>query len=69
MSDGLCPNCEEEAFIIETQGQAADLREAYRMKPPRAFDAMTKVVLAYRPKAKSKPAKRRKRRARLLQRK
>jgi hypothetical protein len=32
------------------------------MKTPRAFDAMTKVVLAYRPKPKSKPAKRRKRR-------
>jgi hypothetical protein len=24
MSDGLCPHCEEEAFIIETQGDYAD---------------------------------------------
>lgn len=33
------------------------------MKTPRAFDAMTKVVLAYRPPAHTKQAKRRKRRA------
>ena len=32
-------------------------------KPSKAFDAMVRVVLAYRPKPKSKPAKRRKRRA------
>ena len=30
---------------------------------PKALDAIVDVVLAYRPKAKSKPAKRRKRRA------
>ena len=33
------------------------------MKTPKAFDAMTKVVLAYRPPAKTAQAKRRKRRA------
>lgn len=33
------------------------------MKPPKVLDAIADVVLAYRPKARSKPAKRRKRRA------
>ena len=33
------------------------------MKTPKALDAMVAVVLAYRPKPKTKPAKRRKRRA------
>lgn len=33
------------------------------MKPPKALDAIADVVLTYRPKPKSKPAKRRKRRA------
>ena len=32
-------------------------------KPPKALDAIADLVLAYRPKAKSKPARRRKRRA------
>ena len=32
-------------------------------KPPKIFDAMVSVVLAYRPKPKSKPAKKRKKRA------
>lgn len=32
-------------------------------KPPKALDVMTDLVLAYRPKPKSKPAKKRKRRA------
>jgi hypothetical protein len=32
-------------------------------KTPSALDAITDIVLAYRPKAKSKPARRRKRRA------
>jgi hypothetical protein len=32
-------------------------------KPPAALDAIADVVLAYRPKPKSKPAKKRKRRA------
>ncbi len=31
--------------------------------PPKALDAMVAVVLAYRPKPKSKPAKKRKKRA------
>ena len=35
-------------------------------KPPKILDAMTDLVLAYRPKAKSKPARRRKRRANKL---
>lgn len=38
------------------------------MKTPKAFDAMVKVVLAYRPKPKSKPARRRKRRAAKIER-
>lgn len=33
------------------------------MRTPKALDAMVRVVLAYRPKPKTKPAKRRKRRA------
>ncbi len=32
-------------------------------KPPRALDAIADVVLAYKPKPKSKPGKKRKRRA------
>jgi len=32
-------------------------------KPPKEFDAIVDMVLAYKPKAKSKPAKKRKRRA------
>lgn len=36
------------------------------MKPPKVLDAMVDVVLAYRPTAKSKPARRRKRRANKL---
>lgn len=34
-----------------------------KTKPPKVLDAIADVVLAYRPKPKSKPAKRRKRRA------
>jgi len=34
-----------------------------KMKLPKALDAIADVVLAYKPKPKSKPAKRRKRRA------
>jgi len=34
-----------------------------KAKPPKALDAIVDLVLAYRPKAKSKPARRRKRRA------
>ena len=37
-----------------------------KRKPPKALDAMTDLVLAYRPKAKSKPARRRKREANKL---
>ena len=33
------------------------------LRPPKALDAIADVVLAYRPKPKSKPAKKRKRRA------
>ena len=32
-------------------------------RPPKALDAITDVVLAYRPKPKTKPARRRKRQA------
>ena len=34
-----------------------------KRKTPKALDAIADVVLAYRPKAKSKPARRRKREA------
>jgi hypothetical protein len=34
-----------------------------KTKVPKQLDAIVDVVLAYRPKAKSKPARRRKRRA------
>lgn len=37
-----------------------------RDKVPKQLDAVVDVVLAYRPKAKSKPAKRRKRRAKKI---
>lgn len=36
------------------------------MKTPKAFDAMVKVVLAYQPKPKSKPARKRQRTRRKL---
>jgi hypothetical protein len=36
--------------------------------PPKALDAMVDVVLAYRPKPKSKPAKKRARRSKKIQR-
>lgn len=36
-------------------------------KPPKVLDTIADVVLRYRPKPKSKPARRRKRRARKLQ--
>ena len=35
-------------------------------EPPKALDAIADVVLAYRPKPKSKPAKKRKRRAKKI---
>jgi hypothetical protein len=35
-------------------------------KPPKILDAMVAVVLAYRPKPKTKPARERKRKARKL---
>ena len=37
-----------------------------RHETPKALDAVADIVLAYRPKAKSKPARRRKRRANKL---
>lgn len=37
-------------------------------KTPKALDAITDIVLAYRPKARSAPARRRKRRAGKLKR-
>jgi hypothetical protein len=45
-------------------GQAPDLQGADRMKAPKVLDAIADVVLRYRPKAKSKPAKKRARRKR-----
>ena len=36
------------------------------MKPPKVLDAIADVVLAYRPKARSKPAVQRKRRGTIL---
>jgi hypothetical protein len=35
-------------------------------KPPKALDAMVAVVLAYKPKPKTKPARKRQRKARQL---
>lgn len=37
--------------------------EMKKPKPPKALDAMADMILAYRPKPKSAPAKKRKRRA------
>jgi hypothetical protein len=34
-----------------------------KLKPPKALDQIADIVLAFRPTAKSKPARRRKRRA------
>ena len=38
------------------------------MKPPKALDQIADVVLAYKPKPKSKPAKKRARRKKKIQR-
>ena len=49
--------------------QAAYLQGLDRVsapEPPKALDAIADVVLAYRPKPKSKPAKKRKRRAKKI---
>jgi hypothetical protein len=56
---------------IERGGEvmvSRSLRNPPRGKPPDVLDSIAKVVLAYRPKAKSKPAKKRQRRARKVQR-
>jgi len=37
-----------------------------KAKPPKALDSIVDIVLAYKPKAKSKPARRRKRRSNKL---
>jgi hypothetical protein len=39
------------------------MTEPPSQKPPKALDAMIDVVLAYKPKPKTKPAKKRKKRA------
>lgn len=39
-----------------------------KRKPPKVLDAIVDLVLAYRPKPQSKPAKKRQRRARKVQR-
>ena len=44
----------------------ADLRRAHGMKPPKALDRLADVVLAYHPKPKSEPAKKRQRRRKRL---
>lgn len=40
MSDGLCPNCEEEAVIVETQGDVADgFSDEFKQKADSQFAA------------------------------
>ena len=43
-------------------------RDSEAMKPPKALDRIAYAVLAYRPKPKSKPAKKRQRVRRKIQR-
>jgi hypothetical protein len=40
-----------------------------KAKPPKALDSIVDIVLAYRPKARSKPAVQRKRRKTILEKK
>ena len=43
MSDGLCPNCEEEAVIVETQGDVADgFSDRFMQKANTQFEARRK---------------------------
>ena len=43
MSDGLCPNCEEEAVIVETQGDVADgFSDQFMQKANTQFEARRK---------------------------
>lgn len=51
---------------METSRQAS-ARTTKAMKTPKALDKIVDVVLAYRPKARSKPAVQRKRRRTILQ--
>jgi hypothetical protein len=44
-------------------GKASQRGHDVKATPPKALDAVVDIVLAYKPKAKSKPARRRKRRA------
>ena len=50
--------------LTSGQRQAAHLCGVDGMKPPKALETIADVVLAYRPKPKSKAAKRRKRKER-----
>ena len=62
-----CPMCGEQwnedvcAACGWHEGKQA--RYSTKAKPPKALDSIVDVVLAYRPKARSKPAIQRKRRA------
>ncbi len=63
MTGPTCPVC---GRPTTTKGKpnACGLGYCPRLEsPPKALDSIVDVVLAYRPKAKSKPARRRKRRA------
>lgn len=43
MSDGLCPNCEEEAFIVETQSEfITDLSDDFARKVADQYEARRK---------------------------
>ena len=72
-SSGNAPDAGNQVYnsLRERRGwQAADLQGADPMtapKVPKALNAIADVVLAYRPKPKSKPAKSRKRRARKME--
>jgi hypothetical protein len=59
-----------ESLVGAGRRQAPDIRRTDRMKkpkPPKALDAMVAVVLAYRPKPKTKPARKRQRTRRRLE--
>lgn len=52
-----------------TWSSATNAEEAAMSKTPKQLDAITDTVLAYRPKARSKPAVQRKRRKTILEKK
>ena len=60
----LCTDLDAEVVVSSSWlAKQIGVTQMTKQRPPKQLDAIVDVVLAYRPKAKSKPARRRKRRA------